>query len=185
VTAMSRHILHLRFTLPAHQDADLPEQLRRLLEDITPCVRMSEPSTAVLGLTVALPYWKRDARALTEVVQLRTLAHFGLHTSAGCAGNRMLAAMVCALTPPGRHTVIDDSPEAITASCGPGRYGNCPAWARRRRRCSPSTACTPSATSPISLSPPCSACSAPASAAPCTSTPTAATPTSSTPPRHR
>ncbi len=43
------------------------------------------------------------------------LAHLGLHSSAGCAGNRMLAAMACALTPPDRRAIIDDSPEAITA----------------------------------------------------------------------
>ncbi|WP_261386408.1 DNA polymerase thumb domain-containing protein [Streptomyces sp. BK340] len=53
------------------------------------------------------------------MVQLRALAHFGLPSSAGCAGNRMLAAMACALTPPGRRTVIDDSPEAITAFLRP------------------------------------------------------------------
>ncbi|MDQ1042001.1 hypothetical protein [Streptomyces sp. V4I2] len=47
------------------------------------------------------------------------LAYFGLRSSAGCAGNRMLAAMACAITPPGRHTVIDDSPEEIAAFLRP------------------------------------------------------------------
>jgi DNA polymerase-4 len=119
VITMGRHILHLRFDLSTDPDAELPERLRRLLEGITPRVQMIEPDMAVLDLTGALPYWKRDARALTEVVQLRALAHFGLPSSAGCAGNRMLAAMACALTPPGRRTVIDDSPEAITAFLRP------------------------------------------------------------------
>ncbi|MER5227890.1 DNA polymerase Y family protein [Streptomyces flaveus] len=50
---------------------------------------------------------------------MRTLAHFGLRSSAGCAPNRMLAAMACALTPPGQRTVIDDSPEAIAAFLRP------------------------------------------------------------------
>lgn len=108
-----RHILHLRFDLPADHDAELPERLRRLLENITPRVQMVEPDSAVLDLTGALPYWRRDARGLTELIQLRALAHLGLRSSAGCAGNRILAAMACALTPPGRRTVIDDSPEAI------------------------------------------------------------------------
>ncbi|MER8009632.1 hypothetical protein [Streptomyces sp. NPDC094149] len=116
---MGRHILHLRFHLPAEHDTELFERLRRLLENITPRVQMTEPDTAVLDLTGALPYWKRDARALTEVVQLRALAYFGLRSSAGCAPNRMLAAMACHLTPPGRRTVIDDSPEAITAFLRP------------------------------------------------------------------
>ncbi|MFE9769462.1 hypothetical protein ACFYPC_33920 [Streptomyces sp. NPDC005808] len=117
---MSRHILHLRFDVPAGHDPDLPERLRRLLEDITPRVQMIEPvSAAVLDLTGALAYWQRDARGLTELVQLRALAHLGLSSAAGCAGNRMLAAMACALTPSDRRTVIDDSPEAITAFLRP------------------------------------------------------------------
>ncbi|WP_189959974.1 DNA polymerase Y family protein [Streptomyces alanosinicus] len=116
---MGRHILHLRFDLPADHDPELPERLRRLLEDITPRVQMIEPDSAALDLTGALPYWRRDARGLTEVVQLRALAHLGLRSSAGCAPNRMLAAMACALTPPGQRTVIEDYPEAIGAFLRP------------------------------------------------------------------
>ncbi|TVZ90535.1 hypothetical protein [Streptomyces sp. BK340] len=55
---MGRHILHLRFDLPAEPDAELPERLRRLLEGITPRVQMIEPNMAVVDLTGALPYWK-------------------------------------------------------------------------------------------------------------------------------
>jgi DNA polymerase-4 len=170
---MGRHILHLRFDLSPDPDAELPERLRRLLEGITPRVQMIEPDMAVLDLTGALPYWKRDARALTEVVQLRALAHFGLPSSAGCAGNRMLAAMACALTPPGRRTVIADSPEAITAFLRPWPVRELPGVGAK-------TACTPSTTSPTSRSPHCSASSAPAPAEPSMNTPTAATPPSST-----
>ncbi|WP_405623812.1 DNA polymerase thumb domain-containing protein [Streptomyces sp. NBC_00076] len=115
----SRRVLQLRFDLPADHDADLHERLRLLLVNITPRVQLIDPDMAVLDLTGALPYWKRDARSLTELVQLSTLAHLGLHSSAGCAGNRMLASMACALTPPGRRTVIDDCPEAITAFLRP------------------------------------------------------------------
>jgi DNA polymerase-4 len=53
------------------------------------------------------------------LVQLRVLAHFGLLSSAGCAPNRLLAAMACTLTPPGQRTVVDDSPEAIAAFLHP------------------------------------------------------------------
>ncbi|GGN40927.1 DNA polymerase Y family protein [Streptomyces fuscichromogenes] len=116
---MGRHILHLRVDLPAEPDASLPERLRRLLETITPRVQMIEADSAVLDLTGALPYWRRDARGLTEVVQLRVLAHLGLRSSAGCAGNRMLAAMACAITPPGQLTVVEDSPEAISVFLRP------------------------------------------------------------------
>lgn len=104
---------HLRFDVPEGHDAELPERLRRLLEDVTPRVPMIEPDSAALDITGAIPYWKRDARGLAALVQLRVLAHFGLRSSAGCAPNRMLAAMACALTPPGQRTVVDDSPEAI------------------------------------------------------------------------
>jgi DNA polymerase-4 len=114
-----RHLLHLRFDVPVGHDAELPERLRRLLEDITPRVQMIEPDSAALDITGAIPYWKRDARGLTELVQLRVLAHFGLRSSAGCAPNRMLAAMACALTPPGQRTIVDDFPEAIVAFLSP------------------------------------------------------------------
>ncbi|MFG2683976.1 hypothetical protein [Streptomyces sp. NPDC048392] len=114
-----RHLLHLRFDVPAVEEAELPEGLRRLLENVTPRVQMIGPDSAALDLTGAIPYWKRDARGLTELVQLRALAHFGLRSSAGCAPNRMLAAMACALTPPGQRTVVDDSPEAISAFLRP------------------------------------------------------------------
>ncbi len=80
---------------------------------------MIEPDSAALDLTGAIPYWKRDARGITELVQLRVLAHFGLRSSAGCAPNRMLAAMPCALPPPGQRTVVDDSPEAIASFLRP------------------------------------------------------------------
>ncbi|MFE7933410.1 hypothetical protein ACFU6S_32760 [Streptomyces sp. NPDC057456] len=47
-----RCILHLRFILPADLDPELPERLRRLLEDFTPRVQLIEPDMAVLDLTV-------------------------------------------------------------------------------------------------------------------------------------
>ncbi|MFE2534938.1 hypothetical protein [Streptomyces sp. NPDC059371] len=60
----SRCILHLRFDLPPGSDAELPEQVRRLLENITPRVQMIEPHSAVLDLSGALPYFQRDVRGL-------------------------------------------------------------------------------------------------------------------------
>ncbi|MFD1313263.1 Y-family DNA polymerase, partial [Streptomyces kaempferi] len=90
-----RTVLHLRFVLPADGDTELLEGVRSLLENITPRVQIIEPDTAVLDLTGALPYWKRDARALTELIQLRALAILGLHSAAAVGPNRMLAAMAC------------------------------------------------------------------------------------------
>ncbi|MFE7076489.1 hypothetical protein ACFU96_41020 [Streptomyces sp. NPDC057620] len=114
-----RRILYLRFDLPPEPDPELLERLRRLLQDFTPRVEMIEPDRAVLDLTGALTFWQRDARSITELAQLRALAYFGLRSSAGVAANRMLAAMACALTPPGRRTVIDDSPAATDAFLQP------------------------------------------------------------------
>ncbi|MFJ2397300.1 DNA polymerase thumb domain-containing protein [Streptomyces sp. NPDC087843] len=114
-----RTVLHLRFVLPTDGDAGLLEGLRSLLENITPRVQIIEPDMAVLDLTGALPYWKRDARALTELIQLRALALLGLHSAAAVGPNRMLAAMACNLTPPDRRTIIDHSPDAVAAFLRP------------------------------------------------------------------
>ncbi|MEU0946896.1 hypothetical protein ABZ379_29775 [Streptomyces canus] len=111
-------ILRLSFDLPPDADAELPERLRRLLEDFTPRVQLLEDG-ALLDLTGAMRWWQRDARGITELVQLRVLAYFGVRSSAGVAGTPMLATMACALTPLGRRTVIDDSPEAISAFLRP------------------------------------------------------------------
>ncbi|WP_434482075.1 DNA polymerase Y family protein [Streptomyces sp. NBC_01340] len=113
-----RSILRLSFDLPPDADAELPERLRRLLEDFTPRVQLLEDG-ALLDLTGATRWWHRDARGITELVQLRVLAYFGVRSSAAVAGTPMLAAMACALTPLGRRTVIDDSPEAISAFLQP------------------------------------------------------------------
>lgn len=113
-----RRILRLSFDLPPDADAELPERLRRLLEDFTPRVQLLEDG-ALLDLTGATRWWQRDARGITELVQLRVLAYFGVRSSAAVAGTPMLAAMACALTPLGRRTVIDDSPEAISAFLRP------------------------------------------------------------------
>ncbi|MFD8725275.1 hypothetical protein ACFV2H_46880 [Streptomyces sp. NPDC059629] len=113
-----RRILCLSFDLPPDADAELTERLRRLLEDFTPRVQMLEDG-ALLDLTGATRWWQRDARGITELVQLRALAYFGVRSSAGVASTPMLAAMACALTPLGRRTVIDDSPEAISAFLRP------------------------------------------------------------------
>ena len=113
-----RSILRLSFDLPPEVDAELPQRLRRLLEDFTPRVQLLEDG-ALLDLTGATRWWQRDARGITELVQLRVLAYFGVRSSAAVAGTPMLATMACALTPLGRRTVIDDSPEAIAAFLRP------------------------------------------------------------------
>ncbi|MFD7679564.1 hypothetical protein [Streptomyces sp. NPDC060187] len=114
-----RSILHLRFEMSPGSDTELPGQLRRLLENITPRVQMIEPDSAVLDLTGALVYFHQDARGLTELIQLRVLAYFGVSSVAGAGPTRMLAAMACALTPSGRRLVVEDSPAAVRAFLRP------------------------------------------------------------------
>ncbi|WP_245790251.1 DNA polymerase Y family protein [Streptomyces monashensis] len=114
-----RQILHIRFALAPEHNPDLLQQLRRLLEDFTPRVQMLEPDSAVADLSGAIRFWHRDARGVTELIQLRALAYYELRSSASAAPNRLLAAMAAALTPPGRRTVIEDSPEAIDAFLRP------------------------------------------------------------------
>jgi DNA polymerase-4 len=87
-----RSILRLSFDLPPDADAELPERLRRLLEDFTPRVQLLEDG-ALLDLTGATRWWQRDARGITELVQLRVLAYFAVRSSAAVAGSPMLAAM--------------------------------------------------------------------------------------------
>ncbi|MGW3654147.1 DNA polymerase thumb domain-containing protein, partial [Streptomyces sp. NPDC000878] len=75
---------------------------------------MLVPDSAVLDLTGSLGFWNRDARGITDLIQLRAAAFFGVSSAAAAAApNPMLAAMAAALTPPGRRTVIEDTPEAI------------------------------------------------------------------------
>jgi DNA polymerase-4 len=115
----ARSVLHLRFDLAPDHDDELLQRLQLLLESFTPRVQLIEPDTAVLELSGALRFWKRDARKITELVQLRALAYYGLRSSAGVGPNRMLAAMACALTMPGQRTVVGDSSGAIAAFLRP------------------------------------------------------------------
>lgn len=114
-----QHILHVRFDLPPGHDPELLQRLCRLLKDFTPRVQLLEPDSAAANLSGALRFWRRDARGITELIQLRALALYGVRSAAATAPNRLLAAMAAALTPPGRRTVIQDSPEAIAAFLRP------------------------------------------------------------------
>lgn len=81
-------VLHIRFDLSPGHDPELLERLRRLLEDFTPRVQMLEPDSAVLDLTGSLRFWRRNAHGITELIQLRTLALYGVRSGAGAAPNR-------------------------------------------------------------------------------------------------
>lgn len=124
-----RSILRLPFDLPPDADAELPERLRRLLEDFTPRVQLLEG--ALLDLSGATRWWQRDVRGITELVRLRVLAYFGVRSAAVVAGTPMLAAMACFLTPLGRRTVIDARQRAARA-CGGAKCRSGRSSRRRR-----------------------------------------------------
>ncbi|WP_228183970.1 DNA polymerase Y family protein [Streptomyces anulatus] len=109
-----RHIVHLRFELP---DTIRLEDLRPLLEQVTPQVQLLEPDTAVLDVTGALRFWNRDATEIARLIQLRTAAHHSVRAAAGTGPSRMVAAMACALTPPGRLLTV--KPAGVSAFLRP------------------------------------------------------------------
>lgn len=92
-----RHIVHLRFELP---DPARLQDLRPLLEQVTPQVQLLEPDSAVLDVTGALRFWNRDAAEIARLIQLRAAAHHSVRAAAAAGPSRMVAAMASALTPP-------------------------------------------------------------------------------------
>lgn len=111
-------VLHLHFHLP-DQDGELYERLLVPLGQITPRVQALPPDAACLELTGAYRYFDRDPRSLAQLVQLRCVALYGVRSTAAVAGNRMLAAMVCATTPPGKVSVLPDHPYDVAAFLRP------------------------------------------------------------------
>lgn len=111
-------VLHLHFHLPV-QETELYEQLLALVGQITPRVQALPPDAAALDLTGAYRYFERDPRSLALLVQLRCLALYGVHSTAAVAGNRMLASMACAATPPGKVSVLPDHPYDIAGFLRP------------------------------------------------------------------
>ena len=108
MTTRRRHIahLHLHAALDDEQYADVLE----LLAGITPHVQAFPPDAVQLDLTSALGTSTAARTTLVQMVKLRLLALFGIETSAGLAGNRMLAAMAAAASAPGQTTRIPDDP---------------------------------------------------------------------------
>jgi DNA polymerase-4 len=114
-----RHILHVRLALPTDAAGGLYPHVLDTLQNITPRVQPLPQGAAVLDVTGALRYWERDARGIAHIIQLRTAALFGLHTTIGAGGNRLLAAMAAASSEPGGLTVIEPTREAAAAFLRP------------------------------------------------------------------
>jgi DNA polymerase-4 len=106
----ARHIAHL------HLHGDLGDKRYsdglELLGGITPYVQPFPPDAVQLDLTSALRYFDRGPYELVEMVKLRLMAFYDIDTSAGLAGNRMLATMAAATSAPGRTTQVPPGDQA-------------------------------------------------------------------------
>ena len=121
-----RTIMRIYFHL-AEPDEELYEQLLAVLEGITPRIEAHPADfSADVDLTPALRYWKRDAEGLSAVVRLRVLALYGVQSSVGVGPSRMVASKAAAVTPPGRGTVVGNTPYDLAAFLRPQRAAALP-----------------------------------------------------------
>lgn len=121
-----RHIAHLH--LHAVPDEGRYAAAVDLLTGITPHVQAVSPDAVQLDLTSALRYFDLPPYDLVQLAQLRLMALYGIESSAGLAGNRMLATMAADASAPGRATCVPAEqaaawlrPRTVTALPGIGR----------------------------------------------------------------
>ncbi|MEU3459246.1 hypothetical protein ABZ721_04725 [Streptomyces sp. NPDC006733] len=114
-----RPILHAHFHGGTRDDPALYQQLLEVLQGISPRVQALEPDGAQMDLTGALRYFDRSPRDLAELIRMRVVALHGVQVTLAVAGNRLLAGMAAAVTPPGGITVIGHDPHDIAAFLRP------------------------------------------------------------------
>ncbi|WP_369187341.1 ImpB/MucB/SamB family protein [Streptomyces sp. R08] len=126
MTTRQRHIahFHLHTALTGTQYDDVIE----LVSGITPHVQAIPPNALQVDLTSALRYFDMSAYDAVQTVKMRLKAHYGIDSSAGLAGNRMLAAMAADASAPGDTTWVPTGqaadwlyPRPVTALPGIGR----------------------------------------------------------------
>ncbi|MFF5145626.1 ImpB/MucB/SamB family protein [Streptomyces sp. NPDC013157] len=126
MSTRQRHIahLHLHAALTEAQYADIIE----LMSDITPHVQAIPPNAVQLDLTSALRYFDLSPYDVVQLAKLKLKALYGVDSSAGLAGNRMLAAMAADAAAPGATTWVPAErvaewlyPRPVTALPGIGR----------------------------------------------------------------
>lgn len=126
MTTRQRHIahLHLHAALTEAQYGDIIE----LMSGITPHVQAVPPDAVQLDLTSALRYFDLSPYDVVQLAKIRLKALYGIDSSAGLAGNRMLAAMAADASAPGRTTWVPAEraaewlyPRPVTALPGIGR----------------------------------------------------------------
>ncbi|MFG2376227.1 ImpB/MucB/SamB family protein [Streptomyces sp. NPDC048504] len=126
MTTRQRHIahLHLHTALTETQYDDIIE----LVSGITPHVQAIPPNALQVDLTSALRYFDMSAYDAVQTVKMRLKALYDIDSSAGLAGNRMLAAMAADASAPGDTTWVPTGeaadwlyPRPVTALPGIGR----------------------------------------------------------------
>ncbi|MFJ8491945.1 DNA polymerase thumb domain-containing protein [Streptomyces sp. NPDC094038] len=126
MTTRRRHIahLHLHTALTEAQYRDVIE----LMSDITPHVQTVPPDAVQLDLTSALRYFDLSPYDMVQTAMIRLQLFYGIDSSAGLAGNRMLAAMAADASAPGDTTWVPVEraaewlyPRPVTALPGIGR----------------------------------------------------------------
>jgi len=126
MTTRQRHIAHLH--LHASLAEDQYDDIVELMSGITPHVQAVPPNAVQLDLTSALRYFDLSAYDVVQLAMLRLKALYGIDSSAGLAGNRMLAAMAADASAPGDTTWVPAGqvgdwlyPRPVTALPGIGR----------------------------------------------------------------
>ncbi|WP_405874485.1 DNA polymerase thumb domain-containing protein [Streptomyces sp. NBC_00005] len=126
MSARQRHIAHLH--LHAGLTEDQLGSVIELMSGITPHVQAVPPGAVQLDLTSALRYFDLSAYDVVQLAKLRLKALYGIDSSAGLAGNRMLAAMAADASAPGETTWVPANhvadwlyPRPVTALPGVGR----------------------------------------------------------------
>ncbi|SDP59657.1 Nucleotidyltransferase/DNA polymerase involved in DNA repair [Streptomyces sp. cf386] len=126
MSTRQRHIahLHLHASLTEDQYGDIIE----LMSGVTPHVQAVPPGAVQLDLTSALRYFDLSPYDMVQLAKMRLKALYGIDSSAGLAGNRMLAAMAADASAPGDATWVPAGqvadwlyPRPVTALPGIGR----------------------------------------------------------------
>ncbi|MFF0163413.1 ImpB/MucB/SamB family protein [Streptomyces sp. NPDC005263] len=106
MTPRQRHIAHLHLHLHASPTEDQYEDLIELMCGITPHVQAVPPNALQLDLTSALRYFDLSPYDVVQLAKIRLKALYDIDSSAGLAGNRMLAAMAADASAPGETTCV-------------------------------------------------------------------------------
>ncbi|MFE9453181.1 ImpB/MucB/SamB family protein [Streptomyces sp. NPDC006739] len=121
-----RHIAHLH--LHAVPSGIQYDDAIELMSGVTPHVQAVPPDAVQLDLTSALRYFDLSPYDVVQLAKIRLKALYGIDSSAGLAGNRMLAAMAADASAPGETTWVPAGqvadwlyPRPVTALPGVGR----------------------------------------------------------------